>query len=283
MADLITGNTQLGPTKQDIITAIVQKELKFSAKLLPYVTDFSQFAVKGARSVKIPRLSSFTVVDRASGAAGDASVLTSAVDTLNLDLNAYVAWIIDSSDAVQTMIESEIEFARRAAAAHGRYVDEQIITKAEAVGVATTTAAATITRDVVLEMRQTMVKNDGDLSQSAFWVSPEQETALLKIDEFTRAEVYGQPVIPGGVIGRVYGVPVVIHNGLAAAQYFLAEKGGLGIAFQSAPAMSSQGANEYGSSAQRVAMDQLFGLTGLQLGEKGVAGTESALVIKDNN
>lgn len=283
MADLITSNTQLAPTKMDIITAIVQKELKFMAKLLPYVTDFSVFAGKGAKSVKIPRLSSFTVIDRASGVPGDASVLTSAVDTLNLDLNAYVAWIIDSSDEIQTMIESQIEFARRAAGAHGRYVDEQIILKAEAVGVATVTAGATPTRDIVLEMRQFIVKNDGDLAQSVFLFAPEAETALLKIDEFTRNDVYGQPIIPNGVIGRLYGIPVVIHNGLAAAQYFLCEKNGLGIAFQQAPAMSSQLANQFGTSAQRVAMDQLFGLTGLQLGEKGVGATLSALVAKDNN
>lgn len=282
MADIITGNTELSPTKMDIITAIVQKELKFAAKLLPYLTDFSVFATKGAKSVKVPKLSSFTVVDRASAAAGDASVLTSAVDTLNLDFNAYVAWVIDSSDEVQTMIDAQIEFARRAASAHGRYVDEQVIVKAEAVGVATTTAG-NVTRDIVLEMRQTMQTRDADLSQCAYFFSPAQETFLLKIDEFTRNDVYGQPIIPNGVIGRLYGIPVVIHNGLATQQYFLWEKGGLGVAFQKAPAMSEQGANEYGTSAKRVAMDQLFGLTGLQLGEKGVGATLSALVIKDNN
>ena len=106
---------------------------------------------------------------------------------------------------------------------------------------------------------------------------------MLKVDEFTRADIYGSAVVPNGVIGRVYGIPVIVHNGLADAQFFLWEKSGLGIAFQRAPNMSSQPANEYGTSAQRVAMDQLFGIGGLHIAEHGVAAGLSALVVKDNN
>lgn len=282
MADAITGNTELSATKQDVIAAIVQKELKFAAKLVPFVTDLSVYAGKGAKSVKVPKLTSFTVVDRASGAAGDATALTSSVDTIDLDQNAYVAWIVDSMDEVQTMIDAQIENARRAASAHGRYVDTSIITKAEAVAVATTTAG-TISRDIVLEMREAILKRDGDMGMCLFAISPAQETAMLKVDEFTRADIYGSAVVPNGVIGRVYGIPVLVHNGLADAQYFLWEKSGLGIAFQRAPNMSSQPANEYGTSAQRVAMDQLFGVGGLHIAEHGVAAGLSALVVKDNN
>jgi len=282
MADAITGNTELSATKQDVIAAIVQKELKFAAKLVPFVTDLSVYAGKGAKSVKVPKLTSFTVVDRASGAAGDATALTSSVDTIDLDQNAYVAWIVDSMDEVQTMIDAQIENARRAASAHGRYVDTAIITKAEAVAVATTTAG-NISRNIVLEMREAILKRDGDLGMCLFAISPAQETAMLKVDEFTRADIYGSAVVPNGVIGRVYGIPVIVHNGLADAQFFLWEKSGLGIAFQGAPNMSSQPANEYGTPAQRVAMDQLFGVGGLHIAEHGVAAGLSALVVKDNN
>lgn len=278
----VTGNTELAPTKADIIGAIVQKELKFAAKLSPYFTDLSALAVKGAKSVSYPKLSSFTVVDRASAVAGVASALTSAVDKLDLDKNAYVSWLVDSSDEVQSMIEVQIEFARRAAAAHGRYFDEQLIAGLETHGVATTTAG-NVTRDIVLEMRKSLQKNDADLSMAAFFISPDQEEYMLKVSEFTQAQIYGGAVIPSGVIGSVYGVPVVIHNGLGAQQYFMAEKSGLAYAMQLAPKMAEQPAIEYGTSAKLVAMDQLFGVKGLQLGEKGVLATESPLIIKDNN
>jgi len=278
----VTGNTELAPTKADIIGAIVQKELKFAAKLAGYFTDLSSLAMKGAKSVSYPKLSSFTVVDRASAVAGVASALTSAVDKLDLDQNAYVSWIVDSSDEIQSMIEVQIEFARRAAAAHGRYFDEQLITGLETHGVATVTAGV-ITRDVVLEMRKAIQKNDGDLSSTGFFISPDDEEDMLKVAEFTQAQIYGAAVIPSGVIGSVYGIPVVVHNGLAAAQYFMAEKSGLAYALQLAPKMASQPAIEYGTSAMLTAMDQLFGVKGLQLGEKGVGATLSPLIIKDAN
>lgn len=282
MADVITGNTQLSATKQDLVAAIVQKELAFQAKLSPYFTDVSQFCAPGAKTISFPKLTSFTVVDRASGAQGDASVLTSSTDTLDLEWNAYVAWIIDSSDAIQSAIPAQVEFARRAAAALGRYVDTKILAELETVGVATTTAGA-ISRDIILEMRASLLKHHADLSQMSLFISPDDEAGMLKIASFTEAQVYGSSNVPTGVIGKVYGVNVVVHAGLVANQYYMAEKNGLCYGFQKAPAMSSQPANEYGTSAVRTAMDQLFGVNGLELGADGVGATVSALVVKDNN
>jgi len=282
MADVITGNTQLAATKQDLIAAIVQKELQFKAKLLSYVTDVSQFCVPGAKSIAFPKLTSFTVIDRASAAAGDASVLTASTDVLDLEWNAYVAWIIDSSDEIQSAIPAQLEFARRAASAHGRFVDEKIIAELETVGVATTTAGD-ISRDIVLEMRKALLKRNADLDQAALVISPDQEEFMLKVAQFTEAQIYGSSNVPSGMIGSVYGVPVVVHNGLGVQQYFMFEKNGLAVGFQKAPAMSEQMANEYGTAAKRVAMDQLFGVQGLEIAQAGVGAGLSALVVKDNN
>ena len=283
MADVITGDTQLGASKNDLILSVVQKELQFKAKLASYVSDVSVFARPGNQSISFPKLTSFTVVNRASGVAGDASALTATVDKMDLDFNAYVSWIIDSLDETQTSIDAQLEFAKRAAGAQGRYVDTQLIGEAEAAGFAITTIAALMTRDVVLEMRKKLILSDGDLDKASYWVGPDQEEALLKIDEFTRADAYGSSNIPSGVLGKLFGVPVVVHNGIAASQYFLVEADGLALGFQKAPAMGEQDEIAYGVGAKRKAIDQLFGVQALQLGEKGAGATVSALIIKDNN
>jgi len=270
MADLIHG---VGPTKQDLIAALVQKELAAKANLLPTVLDVSRFAVKGAQSISFPKLTSFTPINRTLGAAGDAAVLTSTVDQLDLDQNAYVAWIVDSSDEVQSTIEWQSELAMRAASGHGRFVDTQIIAELEAEGSATTTVGA-ISRDIFLEMRESLISANAELDELYFVCGPDSETALLKIDEFTRAEVYGSSVIPAGVLGKLYGVPVRINNQIGADTFYMYAKSGLAVGFQKAPAMSQQGANEYGSNAERHAMDQLFGVKAMQ---------GSALIVKDNN
>lgn len=279
MADLITGNTQLGPTKQDVIIALVQKELKFKAKLAGLVTDLSPFAVKGAKSISYPKFTSFTVIDRASGVAGDASQLTSSVDKLDLDFNAYVAWLVDQTDEVQSKVEVQALMAQRAAAAHARYVDSQIISVALAAA-GLNVGLAPITKAYILNMLNFIEKNDGNLDQTYLVIHPDQKKEMLNITEFTENQIYGAPTIISGQIGQVYGVPVVVHNGLTAGQAFMFEKEGLAIGFQQGPLMSEQMANEYGSQSKRVAMDQLFGVKGLQLGEKGLPATESPLIAK---
>lgn len=279
MADVITGNTQLGATKQDLIAALVQKELKFNAKLLPFVSDVSMFAVKGAKSVSFPKLDSFTVQNRATATAGDIQALTAAADKLDLNINAYVSWLIDSMDEAQTTIEAQMEFAKRAAAAHARYVDEQIIAVAEAAAYLDI-GAAPITYDMILDGREQLVKSFADLSQSLLLVGPDQEKAILKITEFKEAQVYGQAVIPNGQIGTILGLPVMVHQGVATGKAYMWSKEAIAIAFQKQPMMGEQPEIAYGVGAKRVAIDQLFGVKAMQLGQLGAGASQSPLIVK---
>ena len=286
MADVITGDTQLGPTKQEVIAEAVQRELQAATNLRPLVTDVSSFARKGAKSIDFPKLESFSVTLRQSGQSGEAQTIAATTDRLLLDQPAYIAYIIDPNDEVQSTINAQLEYAVRAASAHGRYVDERIIATAEAEGIPLDSGTTgDITRDIVLEMRKMIRKNHGDLNRSWLVISPDQEEAMLKISQFSDADVFGQAVVPTGTIGRVYGVPVVINNQLADQQYFMWEQSSLTIGFQLAENMSEQPDNQYGSTAMRVAIDQLFGTKAMQVGKGAVFGTssQSALIIKDAN
>lgn len=285
MADVIAGNTELGATKQDLIAALVQRELAFKAKLLPYFTDVSAFAIPGSKSISFPKLTSFTVIDRVEAAAGDASALTATVDTLSLDFNAYVAYIIDSMTKKQANINSEMEYAKAAAAAHARYVDSQIIV-ALAAGAASfqnVGADVDVTYANLVDMQENYLIADGLPEQGAWFVSMQQNKALVGLTEFKDVSAFGEMVIREGYINRLLGMPVVLHNGLAGKQMFLAAKESLAIGFQSAPAMDEQKANEYGVGATRVAIDQLFGIKALQTGLKGAAAGKSPLIIGLND
>lgn len=280
MADAIAGNTELGATKQALITSLVQKELAFNAMLKGTVTDVSSFAVPGALSISFPKLTSFTVINRTEGAQGDASALTATVDTMLLNFNAYVAYVIDAMTKKQANINAELEYAKFAAAAHGRFIDSSIIT-ALASGAASfenVGADVDVTYANLLAMRKKLLQSDAIMQNCAVLASPAQEAVLFSLDEFKRADVYGQGNIPTGVIGSILGMPVYVHNGLADKQLFVYEKGGLALGFQSAPSMSAQGANEFGVGAERVAVDQLFGIKALQTGLKGAAAGKSPLI-----
>ena len=282
MADAIHGNTELGATKQDIIAAIVQKELAFKAKLMPTITDVSRFAIPGSKTIEFPKMTSFTVVNRTEGSAGDSSVLTASNDIMSLNFNAYVAWIVDAMTKKQSNIEAEAVLAQRAAAALGRYVDTQII--AELVSVADLSvngaSPADIDKAAVLDMIEQIDAAEGDLDESVFIVPADQRKALLNISDFSANDVFGRPVNYTGIIGQLYGLPVLMHNGVGAQQVLCYEKSGLAVGFQSLPAMDSQPANEFGVGAERKAMDQLFGVKGQQIAFGGAAAGKSPLVAK---
>lgn len=284
MADAIQ---TLPNTKMDVITSIVQRELKAQAKLLPFVSDFSGFAGKGATSVAVPRLTSFTAADRAFGAAHDATVLTDAKDVIDLDKNKIVAWLEDHRDNFQSTIEYRMQASARAASAHARVVDEDITTALLAGSHSfenATGGSLAITKDNVLAMRSKLLKQNSEIERMALVISVDNEASMLAIAEFVRADAYGSSNIPSGQIGTVYGIPVVISNnaGLGATQAIMFDREGLGFAFQEDVQMSEQSANEYGAMSKRVAVDQLYGLEVLQQNVNAVGAGLSPLIVKLN-
>lgn len=268
MADVITGaSSELDATKATLIASMVQKELAFKAKLTQFVTDVSSMAQAGAKQINFPKLSSFTVVNRAEGAHGDSSVLTATADTLLLDKNAYVSWIIDSMTAAQSNIQAELEFAKFAAAAQARYVDTQIIAKLRTVCsyFANVGTDADVTYAQLVALMQKIEEANGDTSSVTWLISPQQKAALFNIAEIKNWNQFGQANMPSGVIGEILGAPVVVHNGLAGKELFLVEKTGLAIGFQKAASYGEESALSYGVGAKKAAIDQLFGVAGMQL------------------
>lgn len=279
----ITGDTALSATKNDLIVALVQKELISEGVLAPTVLDVSRFAGKGMKSISFPKAGSFTVENRATGVAATTQNLTFAADKMDLEFRATVAWLIDSMDELQSAVEVEGEYATRAARAHAVYLEQKIIAEMEAVGVANANCVGDVSAQGILNMRKNLLNRKANKSRLSLAISADQEAVMLDIDKFVSAEKYGSAVIPTGALGKIYGMPVFVSTELGAQQYFCYDSEGIAIGFQRAPQMDERKAPEYGAGSMLKVLDQLFGVQGLQLGYQGVAGTESALVEKDGN
>lgn len=285
MADAIVGaSNEMDATKQDLVAALVQKELRFKSKLAPMATDVSRFAVKGSKTVSFPRLGSFTVTNRAAGAATDAAAVSSSADQLDLSFVAHINYIIDPAEAVESVLDWELELASRAAAAHSRYVDTQLLSVLETNGQALGSVTGDISKSNFLTMRKTLLENDADLSNLLFIAPPAQEATMLGISEFVDSDKYGSSNIPNGVIGKLFGVEIMIHNGITVSdQYHMFDRSALYIAFQVMPEIGEAPEVKYGPKAKRVAIEQKFGVKAGQLGEKSLGATVSALIVSDGN
>jgi len=279
-------------SKSEVFGSIVQKEIKESASLLPFVEDHSALAVKGVNIISIPKLSSFTVQSRAFGAAAtENAALTDSVDQIALDKNKIVYWGYDAHDEIQSSINYQMIAAERAAAAHGRDVNASIVTEWEAIAGLSINGAvpADVTANNILEMRQFLFQNFADFSKVSLVIGADQEKAMLLLPEFARYDYRGGGNAPvySGIIGQVYGVPVYKHQSVKASQMFMTEKTGCGFAFQMSAQYAESTNLKYGTGGKEAAVDQLYGVGGLQLGEglaidnsTGLAATKSPLVAK---
>jgi Phage capsid protein len=286
MADAYMANTELGATKAVLINSMIQRELAFNAMLRGTVTDVSNFAIPGVKQISFPKLTSFSVANRSEGALGETTAVTSSVDTMNLDKNAYIAFAIDAFTARQAGIDSEMASLKLAAAAMGRYIDEQIIVKLAAIAASfiTTGTDADVTYANLLTMRKAILKADGRLADTVIIASPAQEAVLMSLAEFKDAAAYGaNAVVPNGVIGKILGMPIFVHNGLADKQLFMYEKSSLAIGVQKEISVGTQSFIELGVGAQKVALDCAFGLVGQQLALKGAASGKSPLCVGLND
>jgi hypothetical protein len=286
MADAYMANTELGATKAVLISSLVQRELAFNAMLRGTVTDVSNFAVPGVKQISFPKLTSFSVSERTEGALGETTAITASVDTMNLDINAYVSYAIDAFTARQSSIDGQMQSLKLAAASMGRYVDEKIIAKlaSSAASFINVGADVDVTYANLVAMRKTLLKADALLANCQIVCSPAQEAVIMQLTEFKDASVYGaNAVVPNGVVGKILGMPVYVHNGLADKQLFMYEKSAIAIGFQKEAEYGEESFLQLGVGAKRIAVDQYFGLVGQQLALKGAAAGKSPLIVGLND
>jgi hypothetical protein len=245
-----------------------------------YCTDVSQFAVKGVKSISFPMLTSFTAAERGTGVTLDSQAITSSVDTLDLNVPAYIKWRIDVNDEIQSTLNWELETVSRASAAHGRYFDAKIHTAALAA--AKECSLTGLTKANILEGREYIKTCFGDINSATLFVSAAGMGDLLGIDEFTRADIFGSPVIGAGVIGKLYGMNVVETNGLSGEQWYISTKEAIVYGFQREPAYGEEGDIDLGVGAKKRVLDCLYGVKAVQIAQGGASAGESPFIFKYN-
>lgn len=274
------GATQMDPTKKAAIAEKVQRELKAKAILGGTVFDVSKFAQPGVKQVSFPKFGSFTVENRASATAGTPQVISSTVDTLDLNYKAYLSWIIDSNDALQSAVTWQAELAMRAASAHARYVDSAILAELGNVAQVATGVTSLSTKADVVALRKLMVDNHVNPADCYLVASSDEYANILNQSDFVSADKMGAAALVTGVVGKILSLNVVEHPGLGSG-FFVYHPEGIALGFQAAPNMATQPDLDYGSTAEKTVMDQLFGVKGLQIAQNGAASGKSALVYKN--
>jgi len=273
MADQIIDNTEISVTKMDYIVEIVQRELAAQAKVRPLITDVSEFAVPGNGSISFPKLGSLTVQKLSEGQAADAQALTAEEDQLDLDQLATVQFILKKKAAIQSRLQFEETMISRAASAHARQVDYDII-EAMAAGGASGNAVTYNSSDIednILEVVQKLDEAHAPEEGRFLLFRPAQKKLILSVANFVQAERYGSNIpVMQGELGMAYGLRFVMSS-LATTTYIDGvlvgfHREALTLGFQMDPIVDEEKAIEWGAGSKRVAVDQLYGYKVMQSG-----------------
>lgn len=268
MADAVLGNAETSALRQDLIAAMVQRELIDEAVLAPGVMDVSQFAEPGAKSIEFPKAGSFTVQKKQEDEEAQAQTVTYATDSLPLDQEAVVQWVLPKRSSLQSRPNLVADTVGRAARAHARQVDVDLRDAMIAGAANTVTLSGSFGREEITEMRKNIRADKFPMRDLTLALSEDFEEAMLNVSDFINADAYGssQP-IQEGEIGKVFGVKVVVSTLLTAAagaRALMWHKESIALGFQSGPDFDSD--KDLKNLGTRYSLDQLYGYKVLQAG-----------------
>lgn len=276
MADTLIGVTETSATGRDEISQAVQLYLQQESKMLPLVSNYSSMVVKGSKSVNIPKSGGFTVAAKTENTAADAQSLTYDTDALALDKHRQVQFLIEDiadEQAVPAIVEDAL---RKAGKDMARDLDQIIITSLENASNAAPVHRVAYANNPTNTIQETDILNARKLLQVQYinpmecylGIHPDQEEAMLKLTNFIDASKFGSEVIPNGVIGKVFGLKVVVHNDFNTLKTMVWHPTALAYAGQFGPRVQSD--YDLANLGWRYSIDSLFGVGHLDDGKRAV-------------
>lgn len=262
---------------QNTVAEMVQITLLKNTVLRPLFSDMSQFATPGSKQVQFPRITTnFTVQNLSGGVKSDAQALVYDTDNLDLNKENNISFIIRRFDQAKSqvpLLESAINQATRK---HAIQLDQDIYDAYSAsVASANVVSAGALSQAKVTEMIQKANEANMPMEGRAFVFANDTYSDLIAIQNFVDASAIGggQAPISSGVIGALYGIPVVRSAVVTSGEYWLVHRDALAYAFGAQPQLEDQKAIEYGSGSRRWSMDQMYGVKSLNEGNLVVKST----------
>lgn len=268
------GLTEVSATSMDIVSALVQQTLKQESKLLPTIMDYSAFAGKGAQSVKIPRRTQFAAANKSENTDLTAQELTFAVDTISLNKNKAIYAALERIAELQATPNVEAEIVQEMAKEIALQVDKDIyaqllLASAAAPDHRIAYAGASLAQADILEAIRLLKVQNVPMSDVFMAISPKDEKSILSISDFIRADTYGSPNgLVNGVVGRVYGLPVIVTNVATDDRAVVYHKSAVGFASQLQPEFKTD--QNLKATSKEYLLQMIYGVSLLDSGKRQV-------------
>lgn len=284
MADANMGITEVTAASEARIAQLVQSFLIQESYLMGKVTDYSFLAAPGAKSVSLPKSPGFNAVldksENTSAVLDDTNAFS--VDTILLNKHKYIQWLIEDFADVQAKVNVVQNHLMQAAKQLALQIDKDLIVELKLGSAAAPdhlikyidTVTNVIARGDILAARALVVKQHLNPRECYIAISPDKEAEMLNISDFIDASKFGSSEpIQNGVIGKVYGMPVLVHSELSADETLVWHPSACGFASQISPRVKSE--YELKELGTRYSIDTLYGMEVLDSGKRNVEISET--------
>lgn len=273
MADM--GKTEVAAVVEERISAEIQMQLIEMSKLVPTVANYSQYAMKGNDTVKIPRAGDFTVDDKVENTAVTPQVLTYATDDLLLDKSKVIQVLLEDDAELEALPDIVSDIIGRMARQLALQVDTDIVAQLELTSAAAPdhriayANATDLGKADILEARRLLHEQNVPFNECYIGVSPASEKALLAISDFVHADTYGSAAgIQNGELGRLYGGTVIMSNEFDDAKTMVWHPSHVGFALHKSPNFETD--RQLDKLANLYSIHQKYGTKVLDAGVRGV-------------
>ncbi len=268
------GLTEVSATSMQIVSALVQQTLKQESKLLPTIMNYSQFAVKGADSVKVPRRTQFAAANKSENTDLVAQELTLSLDTISLNKNKAIYAALERIAELQATPNVEAEIVQEMAKEIALQVDKDIyaqllLASAAAPDHRIAYAGAALAQVDILEALRLLKVQNVPMQDMFMAIHPTDEKSILSISDFIRADTYGSPNgLVNGVVGKVYGLPILVTNVATENRAIVYHKSAVGFASQLEPEFKTD--QNLKATSKEYLLEMIYGVSVLDSGKRQV-------------
>lgn len=282
MADAITGVTEI--LAEDVISMRVQAVLIEEMKVWPLMSDYTDQVGPGMDSVKIPKISSFTVASKAENTAVDAQVNAVTSDDLPLTAHKVIQFLLEDIASVQSKIDLVANYIDVAARDLAADMDVAVLTELDDNPSTSApdhdvkyndTSNNDLEKVDILEARRLLNVQKVPSSQRWAIIPPDKEKDLMGITEFTRVDEAGaSAALRNGQIGRLFGFDVIMTTLIPTSGVSLfGHASSMAVARQIAPKIEMD--RDLANLSDRHSISHLYGVKLLDAGKRFVRFTET--------
>lgn len=271
------GITEVSATSQELVSSIVQETLKERAKLMPLVSDYSQFAQKGTNTVRVPRRTQFSAADKAENTDLTAQEITFASDTIDVSLHKAIYAKLEDFADFKSNVNVQAEIIQEMANEVALQFDKDVITELKLASAAgpdhildyVDSAGDTLALADIANARALLNRQNVPMADRYMLISPEKEQDLLNIENFISAEKYAsREGLIEGMVGRVFGFDVFVHTELAAEETIFWHRSAVGYAMGLNPSFEQD--RDLKSASTEYLLQNLYGVEVLDSGRRQV-------------